>query len=170
MQAETIDIAVVGQLIDQLLADNAMPLWDERIMVALPEAHALATRPWIAWSGLRGCRMLVQRRDAGIQLHEYLIRAIEAPDARPLIVEQDVPRDNILALVSAGLGVSLVGEAVTTVVYPGVVFRELREHGLSSTIPYFAYWNDRSDNPALRRFLSLLRERYPVRRSDPTNG
>jgi hypothetical protein len=45
--------------------------------------------------------------------------------------------------------------------YPGAVFREIDDDVGPALVHSTAYWNSGNDNPSLRRFLSLLRDRYP---------
>jgi DNA-binding transcriptional LysR family regulator len=47
-----------------------MPLWSERILVAVPEGHALAEREPVHWIDLREEKILLSRRDPGPELHD----------------------------------------------------------------------------------------------------
>jgi hypothetical protein len=46
--------------------------------------------------------------------------------------------------------------------FSGLINRELRDGTGLSRIGYSAYWRAENDNPALARFLTLRRERYPL--------
>jgi DNA-binding transcriptional LysR family regulator len=72
-----------------------------------------------------------------------------------------ISRDNVLSMVGAGRGVALLHQGGTGITYPGVVYREV--HGADGPVEVVnvACWVPTNDNPALRRFLSLLKERYP---------
>jgi DNA-binding transcriptional LysR family regulator len=78
-------------------------------------------------------------------------------------LSHDVSRENVLSMVGAGQGISLLHECGTGVTYPGVVYREIYRDDEPTLVNNVAYWRTANDNPAFRRFLSLLRERYPVR-------
>ena len=72
----------------------------------------------------------------------------------PEIVVQRIGRDNLLSLVAAGRGLTIVSEAMTVARLPGVSYRPMA----GEVIPYSAVWSQRNDNPALRRLLSMARQ------------
>jgi len=160
LKNKAIDIAVVSGEIDRTIGD-AMTLWSERIMVAVPEEHPVATHSRIHWKDIKGERFLLSGRDPGLEIHDFLIARFAAPGDRPTIFSQDVSRENILSMVGAGQGISLLHECGTGAMYPGVVYREIYGDDGPTRVGNIAYWSNTNDNPALRRFLSLLRGRYP---------
>jgi DNA-binding transcriptional LysR family regulator len=66
----------------------------------------------------------------------------------------------LVSLVVAGKGVTVLYESSTSNAQAGIVYRDLRNESGPTSIGYAAIWNPQNDNPALRRFLSILRERY----------
>ena len=159
LASKEMDIAIVAGEIDPKFGD-AMPLWSERIMVAVPEEHSLASRARIDWTDLKGERFLLSSRDPGPEIHDFLMARLAARGDRPTIFKNDVSREYILGMVSTGQGISLLHECATGAVYPGVVYREVYGNDKPVRVGSVAYWNHTNDNPALRRFLSLLRARY----------
>ena len=157
----TIDIAIVTG--DPASDRNpSMVLWSERIIVALPEGHLLATNEIIYWTDLKGERFLLSERDPGPEIQDILIAKLASPGDLPDVVRHDVSAENIKSLVGAGRGVSLMCEACMGASYAGVVYREARDGNGSTRIGYRAYWRDGNDNPALRNFIRLLEERCPL--------
>jgi DNA-binding transcriptional LysR family regulator len=155
-----IDVAIVtGET--PLLDSKAAPLWSERIVVALPEGHRLATGQAVFWTDLRAETVLLGRYDPGRELEDLLISKLVSPDDRPKIVRHDVSRGTVKSLVSAGFGVSLVTESDMGASVSGLTYRELRDGAGPSRIDYSAHWRKDNDNPALASFLKLLGERYP---------
>jgi DNA-binding transcriptional LysR family regulator len=159
LASKATDIAIVAGEIDPKLGD-AMPLWSERIMVAVPEEHSLAGRARIHWTDLKGERFLLSSRDPGPEIHDFLIARLAAHGDCPTIFRNDVSRENILSMVGTGQGISLLHECGTGAIYPGVVYREVYSNDNPVRVGSIAYWSQTNDNPALRRFLSLLRARY----------
>lgn len=139
----------------------ADPLWSERIIVALPEDHALAANEIIYWTDLKRERFLLSERDPGPEIQEILISKLASPGDLPDVVKHDVSPENIKSLVGAGRGVSLKCEACVGASYAGVVYREARGGSGLTRIGYCVYWKDCNDNPALRNFILLLEERCP---------
>jgi DNA-binding transcriptional LysR family regulator len=160
IQNGTIDVAVVtGDPAPD--CGLSMVLWSERIIVALPEGHPLATNEIIYWTDLKGERFLLSERDPGPEIQEILISKLASPGDLPDVVRHDVSPENIKSLVGAGCGVSLMCEACVGASYAGVAYREARDGNGATRIGYCAYWNDGNDNPALRNFIRLLEERCP---------
>ena len=138
-----------------------MALWTERIMVALPESHPLAANNMVHWTDLRNETFLISQHDPGPEIQEILLAKLAVPHERPKVISHDASRENIKSLVGAGFGVSLMVEACVGANYTGVVYREARDGNGPSRISYAAHWRGDSDNPALKRFIALLEERYP---------
>jgi DNA-binding transcriptional LysR family regulator len=156
----TIDVAIVSGDAP-FLDNNAMPLWSERTLVALPKGHSLADRDTIYWTDLRSEIVLLSRYDPGRELEDLLVSKLVSPEERPKIERHDVSRGIIKSLVSLGFGVSLVTESDIGASFSGLIYRELRDGTGPSRIGYSAHWRADNDNPALAGFLNLLRERYP---------
>jgi DNA-binding transcriptional LysR family regulator len=157
----TIDVAIVtGDPAPN--GSPAMPLWSERVIVALPEKHPLAAHDVVYWTDLKGETFLLACFDPGPDVHDLLIAKLAAPGERPKVVQHNVTRETIKSLVGAGFGVSLLCEACIGASYAGVVYREAQDGNGPSRVGYTALWEADNDNPVLKPFLKLLEERYPV--------
>ncbi|MFZ5715999.1 MAG: LysR family transcriptional regulator [Bradyrhizobium sp.] len=155
-----LDIAIVtGEA--ALESNNVLPLWSERVLVALPENHSLADRDTIYWTDLRSKIVLLSQYDPGRELEDLLMSKLVSPEDRPKIERHDVSRAIIKSLVSVGFGISLVTESDIGASFSGLIYRDLRDGAGASRIGYSAHWRSDNDNPALASFLRFLGERYP---------
>jgi DNA-binding transcriptional LysR family regulator len=93
---------------------NALPLWSERILVALPEGHQLAGKKAIYWTDLRNETVLLSHYDPGRELEDLLLAKLISTADRPKIERHDVSRGIIKTLISIGFGVSLVAPSPTS--------------------------------------------------------
>ena len=160
LQNGAIDLAIV--IGEAPLVDNkSMPLWSERVLIALPMGHRLAARETIYWTDLRGETLLLSRRDPGPKIQDLLVSKLASPEDRPKLLSYDVSRESIRSLVGAGFGIGLTIEASLGANFAGVTYREARDGTGPSRIGYSAHWRGDNDNPALASFLKLLGERYP---------
>jgi len=141
---------------------KVLPLWSERILVALPEGHPLAERKTIYWTDLRNETVLLSQYDPGRELEDLLMAKLVQTADRPKIERHDVSRGIIKSLITVGLGVSLVAESDIGVNFAGLTYREVRDGAGPSQVNYSAHWREDNDNPALANFLKLLSERYPL--------
>jgi DNA-binding transcriptional LysR family regulator len=130
-------------------------------MVALPQTHRLAAHEIVYWTDVKRERFLLSCRDPGPEIRGLLLTKLAAPGDQPLVVCHDVSHENILSMVGAGRGVSLLFEASMGATYAGVVYREAREGNGPSRIGQSAYWRNDNENPTLLQFVALLKERYP---------
>src|SRR5216683_3321009 len=90
----TADILIVTG--DVPLPDNNVrPLWSERILVSLPEDHALAAGSVVYWTDLRNETVLLSQHDPGRELEDLLISKLMSAEGRPKIERHDVSRDII---------------------------------------------------------------------------
>lgn len=155
-----IDVAIVtGQT--PLLDSEIMSLWSERIVVALPEAHRLADGETVYWTDLKDETLLINRHDPGPEIQDLLLAKLASPGDRPKTLFHDTSLGNIMNLVGAGFGVSLVRESDIGASFPGLIYRELRDGMGPSWVGYSAHWRADNDNPALASFLKMQGERYP---------
>ncbi|MEA3390394.1 LysR family transcriptional regulator [Sphingopyxis indica] len=160
LHAGMIDLAVVtGDLGDPGV--KRRPLWSERVLVALPDEHPLIDAERIYWHDLRRQTFVLGTQDPGPDLMRLLQARLAEPGYQPDVEIQDVSRENVLAMVSAGWFLTLVSESALGVNHPGIIFREVHEPTGQARIDYGCYWRTDDTSPALRRFLGLIRERYP---------
>jgi DNA-binding transcriptional LysR family regulator len=157
----TVDILVVtGEV--PLPDNNVRPLWSERILLSLPENHALAAGTVVYWTDLRNETVLLSQHDPGRELEDLLISKLVSPADRPKIERHDVNRGIIKSLISMNLGISLVLESDIGASFAGLVYRELRDGAGPTRVDFSAHWRVDNENPALDGFVKLLAERYPL--------
>lgn len=151
-------IIVVGETREH--GGPSMLLWSERIIVALPLGHRLTGNEMIYWTDLKGELFLLSRRDPGPDLRNIIVQKLAAPGEAPDIASWDVSSESILAMLEAGRRISVHCESCAGLIYPGLVYREVRDASGPSYIPFTARWEEANKNPALARFLKLLREQH----------
>jgi len=135
-------------------------LWNERVLMAMPEDHRLATRNTVIWSELRDETILFSRYDLGRELENLLASRIASAD-RPRIARHDVSRGTLDGLISMKLGIGLVLESDAGAGRTQLVYRELADGAGPASVAFSAYWRDGNCNPALKLFLRLLAQCYP---------
>jgi len=130
LEGGALDIAIVsGEF--ELRATLVLPLWSERIMVAIT-GKATRLRPMRSSMDRpqRGNGFVLSCRDPGPEIQDLLMARLAAPGDRPWVVSHDVSRENILSMVGTGHGVSLLYEASTGASY-AVLFTAKRERAMA---------------------------------------
>ncbi len=144
------------------------PFWSERIIVVLPQDHALAHRDRIYWSDLAHESFLLPEQNVGPEFANIVCSRLGTMGERPSIEVQDLSRDSLLSLVALGRHISIIAETALGFHCPGTVFREIHENAGHARLGFSGYWRADNDNPVLRRFLGFVAKRYslsPMRNS-----
>lgn len=128
-------------------------LWFERVFVVLPVDHPLTAKSRLDWPDLAHESFIVSDGAPGQEIRDYLVQRLAGLGHHPDIHLQYVGRDNMLALVAIGRGLTLTSEATTVVRFPGIVYRPVA----NEILPFSAVRSPGNDNPACRRLLSLAR-------------
>ncbi|MGY4197295.1 LysR family transcriptional regulator [Bradyrhizobium sp. USDA 4520] len=132
---------------------DILHLWNERVLVVMPENHELAARSEVMWDDLRDRHFIVSENDPGPEIHDYIVKHLADLGHHPSVERHAVGRDNLLNLVAMNQGLTLQSEATMGSQFPGVFYRPL----YGEVLPFSAIWSPENDNPALRRLLSLAR-------------
>ena len=143
---------------------DAAYLWSERIFAAFPEDYELAEQAELAWDELANQDFIVRDTEPGRQIKAFIARRVRDIDANAHVDIQRVGRSNILNLVALRRGITLVSESESSIKVPGVEYRPVR----GETVPFFAVWHAKNDNPAFRTLLSLAKSM--ARWSGPTDA
>lgn len=140
--------------------DRVLPLWSERIVLAIEDRHPLCDVSDIRWSHLSNERLLLPHTDLGHELERILSNRLKGT-VSPRIVYHESSLDRLLSLVSAGYGSLLILEGATGVRYDGVIYREVYDEDGPARLSFAAYWRSANSNPTLAPFVDMFRERYP---------
>jgi DNA-binding transcriptional LysR family regulator len=139
--------------------DRTLPLWSERVVVALHEGHPLARRKAIHWCDLATQTILIPHGGPGPELERLLIAKLG--ERGPRRVHQESGLDRLLSMVSVEHGLLLMLEGGTGVQCRGVTYHEVHEGDRPTRLDFIACWRRENENPTLAPFLELLRRRYP---------
>lgn len=168
LAADAIDIAII-MTGSASWDDSSLPLWSERVIIALPEHHPLSNLKAIPWAKLANERLLLPQRGPGLELQKLLIAKLGCSEPCRILY-QDVGLDRLLTLVAAEYGFLLALEGATGATYPGVAYREVHDSDGPTRLNFMACWREASSNPTLGPFLAILRERYPDLSAEPVRG
>jgi DNA-binding transcriptional LysR family regulator len=136
--------------------------WSERILAALPEAHPLAARDIVLWTDLRLERFILPAGDPGPDIRDMLLGRLSKSGSQPDISMSETSREAVLSFLGAGRRISIVCEGSIGVRYPDVVYRPVHGEQGPALIVYSGYWRHDNANPALKRFLVFIRQRYAL--------
>jgi DNA-binding transcriptional LysR family regulator len=138
------------------------PLLEEPLVVALPKGHALArgqARAVLPLKRISGETFVVNRRYGGrAVVRDAAFAACQAAGFSPRIGQEAAQVISTLALVAAGIGISLVPASLQHMNIPGVAYRRLPDSKHLKVALNLA--SRRGDTSAVvRQFVSLVRRR-----------
>lgn len=149
----------VGLLRPPLLGAEAdglhvQPVTAERLVAVLPDDHALARQRLVAAADLAEEPFVLFPRALGPGLHDQILRYCAEAGFTPVVAQEAVQMQTVVALVAGGLGVSFVPSSVARTRRPGAVFRPLRPQ---TRVVHLAVAH-RADttNPVVGNFISAV--------------
>ena len=155
-----LDVAVTAADISEP-GITKVPLWPERVMVVLPSYHALAEAEQIYWSDLKREVIVMPRDGIGSNLAAMLTAKLTSQNLRPNLITQETSHDTIINMVNVGRFITIATEAMQSANCHDLVFKDLHSSAGQSYLDFFAFWREDNENPALKYFFKLLKERYP---------
>jgi len=130
-----------------------LPIFNERIVAALPPQHPLAKRKTLRWKELSGETILVQGWGDSQAQREFfgslLGRQVE-------FQSHAACRESILAFVAAGFGLTLTTQSQAEIVFPDVVFRPISEANAYFSVGLV--WLPECEDPVAGRFVAFMRD------------
>lgn len=138
------------------------PFWSERMFAAVPAAHSLAEHNLVYWTDLRYEQILMPGADPGPEMRDTLIGRLAVSGVKPDIRMIQASRETVLSILGGGSAVSLVCEGSTGTQYPDIVYRPIHGEQGPALIGYSGYWRDDNSNPALRRLLKFIQDRFAL--------
>jgi DNA-binding transcriptional LysR family regulator len=139
-------------------------LANDRLVVALPLDHPLASKQKIKLSWLAGHAMLMFPRRITPAYHDSIIAACRAAGFSPNIVQEVNTVPSQVAFVSCGMGIALVPRGLVRLATAGVVFRPLAEK--VDVVTTAVAWNDQKASPRVRDLVKIAVE-LSARRGRP---
>jgi len=156
LDAGNLDVAIVtGHPV--MRGCETLPLWSERVLIALPHSHALQSRNFVYWTDLRDETFILSRCGVGPDLAAILNGKLATIGSPPKIEEHAVSTEALLSLVVAGRGIVLQTEGSIRGKYDDLIHLEVHDGPGPSWVSYSACWKIENANSAFGLFLAALR-------------
>jgi len=114
-----------GRLPDPAARLRHLSLGDEPMVLALPEGEAWASSARLKPQDVLAQPIVIFPRVIAPSLYDAVLAFHHAHGVTPVIAQEAIQMQTIVNLVSAGLGVALVPQAMTLLQRPGVCYRPL---------------------------------------------
>ena len=145
-------VALMPNLVDQTLSQE--PLWEERLIVALPASHTLARQAALKWHDIAGMPLILRSGNRDSIAYRALLGRI---GERPIDCAQHaVSRHALLDMVAMDIGATILPESCLAP-HSDVAFRSIDD--ACATVLIEAVWPKSDRNPLRHRFLNCIRAR-----------
>jgi DNA-binding transcriptional LysR family regulator len=130
-------------------------IFRERFMLALPADHGLADAEQVSFYDLATERFIMFPERGGSGFRMQITDICQSFGFLPIIAQEAAPMQNVIGLVGAGLGISIVPESVGKIQMPEVVYRPLQEDLPLATIALA--WRKGDTSMAVTAFSDVAR-------------
>ncbi|HSW15403.1 MAG TPA: LysR family transcriptional regulator [Solimonas sp.] len=166
--AQQADIAFVRPLLGDSSGLTTEHLFDEDMLVALPQGHPLARFRTLSLWALASENFVLFPRLVGSGLYDEIIAACQRSGFSPRVTQEASQVTSIVNLVAAGLGVSLVPASMQQVNSEGVTYRAIAGDGPRARMSLI--YREGEDSPTVANLVALARERVGRPRARKPKG
>ncbi|ESA33369.1 family transcriptional regulator [Leptolyngbya sp. Heron Island J] len=155
LRKETIDIGFLHPPLEASFL-NLYPLQGERLLIALPEGHALARQHQLSLKSLAAEPFIVHPRHEGPVLYDQFLALCRKAGFEPNIVYRDSKHQTRVGLVAAGTGITYVPESLQKVGLSGVSYCSLVDDFLELQLA--VAWRRQQVSPVIEEFLEVVEQ------------
>lgn len=133
---------------------NQHTVFEETLVVALPENHPLTERSSLSINDLANESFILFPPTVGPHLYSQILSLCAG--FKPRVVQEVTPQPTMVGLVAAGIGIAFVATSMQKISRPGVVYRNLQEE--TPILQLAMAWKDEQKSPVLESFLTVVND------------
>lgn len=126
----------------------------ERLVCCVPRQHRLAGRSRISISDMAGEKVLVFAREFAAHYHDRIVALLRAGDVEPYTPYRVQHWFTVIALVSQGMGISLVPRSLARSALADVIYIEIEEPNAEHEVQMI--WQARGNNDLTDTFVRYV--------------
>ncbi|WP_349256220.1 LysR family transcriptional regulator [Banduia mediterranea] len=154
---EQVDVAFVRPPLGDDERLTVQALFDEEVLIALPQGHPLAEYLSLPLDALAAEPFVLFPRPVGAGFYDDIISACQRSGFSPRIVQETSQITSIVNLVAAGLGVSVVPASMQQVHSEGVTYRSIFGDRLKARM-CLVHRRDEVDSATISNLLGVIEE------------
>ncbi|GAA2805052.1 LysR substrate-binding domain-containing protein [Saccharopolyspora taberi] len=131
-------------------------LFTEPLLAVVPDSHPLAAQRHVRLAELCAHPLIMVPREINPPLHDRFIARCHELALEPVISREAWPKQTVVALVAAGLGLSVLPACMERLGHPGVVYRPLVDGEVD--VATSLVWRKAGSAPTTLAFLDSARE------------
>lgn len=130
-------------------------IFQESLIVALPETHLLANQAHISLPSLKNEPFILFPRLLAPGLYDLIISLCQQAGFSPNVTQEAIQMQTIVSLVAGGLGIAIVPESLQNLQRTGVVYKTVQEPTPKAAIAII--WRRNDTSPTVQKFLEIVR-------------
>ncbi len=150
-----IDVGFVRPPVDENTYESKI-VFQESLIVALPENHPLANQDKVSLSSLMNEPFILFPRFLAPGLYDLIISFCQQAGFSPKVAQEAIQMQTIVSLVAADIGVAIVPESLQNLQRTGVVYKYFVEETPQVSIAMI--WRKNDVSVVLDRFLRVAQE------------
>jgi DNA-binding transcriptional LysR family regulator len=135
---------------------QVMNIWQEGLLVALPETHALVDRLEVSLQELINEYFILPHPQLGAALYAQIMGFLAQFNFYPKVIQSTTLLQTAVSLVAGGVGVALVPDSLQNCQRIGVVYKKLAEP--TPEVKTAIVWRQQDSSRVLQRFLEFMQK------------
>ncbi|MBD2451223.1 LysR family transcriptional regulator [Nostoc sp. FACHB-152] len=130
-------------------------VFQESLMVALPEIHQLANQSYVSLASLVNEVFILFPRKLAPGLYDLIISLCQQAGFSPNVAQEAIQMQTIVSLVAAEMGVAIVPASLQNLQRTGVVYKNIEES--TPKVAIAMIWRSNETSPTVQKFLEIVR-------------
>ena len=131
-------------------------IFQESLMVALPEAHLLASQSNVCLTSLANEGFILFPRILAPGLYDLIISLCQQAGFSPKVAQEAIQMQTIVSLVAAEMGVAIVPASLQNLQRIGVVYKNLQEP--TPKVAIAMIWRKNETSPTVLRLVEIVKQ------------
>ncbi|MGI8499994.1 MAG: LysR family transcriptional regulator [Hassallia sp.] len=151
LRESRIDVGFVRPPVEDAL--NFEIIFQESLMVALPDTHELANHSNVCLRSLKNEPFILFPRLLAPGLYDLIISLCQQAGFSPNVTQEAIQMQTIVSLVAGGLGIAIVPESLQNLQRTGVVYKTVQEPTPKTAIAII--WRKNDASAIVQKFLEI---------------
>lgn len=135
---------------------SSQVIFQEPLMVALPETHPLAQQAQVSLRSLSHQPFILFPRSLAPGLYDQIITLCQQADFSPTVAQEAIQMQTIVSLVAAQMGVAIVPASLQNLQRTGVIYKAVEEP--TPKVAIASIWRHDNLSATVQRFLEIARQ------------
>lgn len=153
LRESRIDVGFVRPPVEDTF--NFETIFQESLMVALPDTHLLANHSNVCLRSLKNEPFILFPRLLAPGLYDLIISLCQQAGFSPNVTQEAIQMQTIVSLVAGGLGIAIVPESLQNLQRTGVVYKIMQESTPKTAIAII--WRQNDTSATVQKFLEIAR-------------